>query len=80
MQTGMTYRLYHCTNLVLLVTGQFSVGACFGREKGAYDRAPKASADLSDFLASFPRPLGEGRLRAISAPFARGNLHLVIPI
>jgi hypothetical protein len=49
MQTGIAYHLYHCTDPVLLVTGQFSVGACFGREKGACDRAPEASADLSDF-------------------------------
>jgi len=42
--------LYHCTDFVLLVTGQVSVSACFGREKGACDRAPEASADLSDFL------------------------------
>jgi hypothetical protein len=46
------FHLYHCTNLVLLVTVQISVGACFGREKGACDLAPEASADLSDFQTS----------------------------
>ena len=45
--------------------------ACFGREKGVNDVTPEASADRSDFLASLFS-------KAISAPFARGNLHLVI--
>src|SRR6266498_3076604 len=41
---------------------------------------PEASADQFDFLALFTFPLGRGvGVRAISAPFARGNLHLVIP-
>jgi hypothetical protein len=44
--------------------------ACFGREKEASDLASKASADLSDFLALI--------IGAISVPFARENLHLVV--
>ncbi len=51
IKTGKFADLYHCTDLGLLVTVQFSVGACFGREKGACDLAPEASADLSDFLS-----------------------------
>ena len=53
--------------------------ACFGREKGACDLAPEASADLSDFRTS-PDP-SPGRIgEVLSAPFARGNLHLVISV
>jgi len=53
MQTGKVYRLYHCADIGLLVTVQVSIGACFGREKGACDRAPEASADLSDVFPDF---------------------------
>ena len=75
--------LVHCVHLVPRVAAWFSVAsnrvflntyaqnACFGREKEASDLAPKASADLSDFLDL-------NLLRAISVPFARENLHLVI--
>ncbi len=47
----------HCVGLVPPVTSRFSArascpgpDACFGRERGACDRAPKASADRSDFF------------------------------
>ena len=89
--TGVTYRLYHYFDLVLLVTGQVSVNACSGREKGACDRAPEASADLSDFQTSpaptvpcgtpppFSQKMGEaGKGVVFSALLAQGNLHLVI--
>src|SRR5687768_4991640 len=46
--------------------------ACFGREKGVCDKLQRHPLIDPIFLTSF--------LRAISAPFARGNLHLVIPI
>jgi hypothetical protein len=45
----------------------FTRNVCFGREKEASDLASEASADLSDFPAI-----------AVSVPFARENLHLVI--
>jgi len=76
-----TIHLYHCACLVPHVATRLSAagsrvflnpvapGACFGREKGACDQAPEASADRSDFL---PGPAG------ISAPLAGRNLHLVI--
>ena len=81
---------YHRVHLVPHVAVWFSVAsdrvflnsitrtACFGREKEASDLAPEASADLSDFLAS-PQPTPNGEEEwAISVPFARENLHLVI--
>ena len=42
----------HCVHIVPLVTVRFSAYACFGREKEASELTSKASADLSDFLAS----------------------------
>ena len=56
--------------------------ACFGREKGVCDklqRHPLIDPMFSLHLAPSP-VLGEGLgVRAISIPFARENLHLVIP-
>ena len=66
------YHLYHSADLVLLVTGQISVGAYFGREKGACDRAPEASADLSDFQTSPLPPLLEGEGKSL-APHSHGG-------
>ena len=73
MQTGMTCHLYHCADLVLSVTGQISVSACFGREKGAYDRAPEASADLSDFRTSPLAPLLKGEGKSLARPARDGT-------
>ena len=66
MQTGIAYDLYHCADLVLLVAGQVSVYAYFGREKGACDLAPEASADQSDFQTSPLAPLLEGEGKSLA--------------
>jgi hypothetical protein len=46
--------------------------ACFGREKGACDLAPEASADLSDFRTSPLTPLQKGEEKSL-APRSHGG-------
>lgn len=70
MQVSKYADIYHCTSFVPPVTGRISALAYFGREKGACDRAPEASADQSDFSPVKTR---------VSAPLAGRNLHLVTP-
>ena len=72
----MIYHLYHCTDPGLLVTGQFSVGAFLGREKGACDWLQRHPLIYPIFRPD-PSPNRKGKV--LSTPFARGNLHLVIP-
>ena len=50
--------------------------ACFGREKGVCDKLQRHP--LIDPIFG-PHPSPERRGEVLSAPFARGNLHLVIP-
>src|SRR5215211_3776926 len=73
--------LVHCAGLVPVVAARFSTlsnrvllvapYACFGREKGVCDKLQRHP--LIDPI--FSQQLSAG----ISAPFARGNLYLVIP-
>lgn len=70
----------HYAHLSRLLPCGFRGYACFGREKEAGEPTPEASADLSDFLALSLSPRERGGVRAISVPFARENLHLVIPL
>lgn len=50
--------------------------ACFGREKGVCDKLQRHPL-IDPMFRPHPSPKRKGEV--LSAPFARGNLHLVIP-
>ena len=72
-------RLYHCTEpCPARYRAVFSHVLALEGRREPVTGLQKASADLSDFQTS-PLPLSSRRGEVLSAPFARGNLHLVIP-
>ncbi len=52
---AINIELDHCNDFVWAVASHFSAATSFGREKGACDRAPEASADRSIFPRRFIR-------------------------